>query len=92
MVRRVAPPVGTACVGHGCGGPPAVWEQQIAALVYIWAGFSTLGTGGCTLGGRRSSHFFLFAMLGGRQLFIGGVYGPVGERVFQTLKIMDLVT
>ena len=24
VVPWVAPPVGPACVGHGCGGPPAV--------------------------------------------------------------------
>ena len=32
VVPWVAPPVGVACVGNGCGGPPAVRAYQVAAL------------------------------------------------------------
>ena len=31
VVPWVAPPVGADCVGHGCGGPPAVREYQVVA-------------------------------------------------------------
>ena len=31
VVPWVALPVGPACVGHGCGGPPAVHAYQVAA-------------------------------------------------------------
>ena len=48
--HQVAPPVGPARVGHGCGVPPAaVWAQQVAApaplelvAVLRWQGFAPL--------------------------------------------------
>ena len=49
VVPCVAPPVGAACVRHGCGGPPAVRAYQIAALAPLeivgflcWQGFAPL--------------------------------------------------
>ena len=49
VVTWVAPPVGGTCVGHGCGGPPAVRAYQVAAQAPLelvgficWQSFSPL--------------------------------------------------
>ena len=49
MVPWVAPPVGAACVGHGCGEPLAARAYQVAALAPLelvgflcWQGFAPL--------------------------------------------------
>ena len=48
MAPWVAPPVGMACVGHRCGGPPAVRAYQVAApaplelVAFLLAGFLPL--------------------------------------------------
>ena len=49
VVPWVAPPLGAACVGHGCDGPPAVRAYQVAALAPLelvgficWQSFAPL--------------------------------------------------
>ena len=49
VVPWVAPPVGAACVGHRCGGPPVVRAYQVGApapldlVVFLcWQGFAPL--------------------------------------------------
>ena len=49
MELLVEPPVVPDCVGHGCGGPPAVRSQQVAAPAPLdlvaflcWQGFVPL--------------------------------------------------
>ena len=79
-------------VGHWMGIAGCGTSTLGACGLSMLAGFCTLGTGGYTIGGRRSSHLYFLICWGGRQLFRGGVSGPVGERVFQILKITDLVT
>ena len=98
VVPWAAPTVWAACVGHGCGGPPVVREYQVGEpspleLVgfLCWQGFAHLELAAAPLevGGHPTCTFF---MLGGCQLFRGGIYVPVGECVFNRLKSTDLVT
>ena len=49
VVTWVEPSVGATCVGHGCGGPPAVRAYQFAAQAPLeivgflgWQGFAPL--------------------------------------------------
>ena len=77
----------------GCAGIAGCGISTLGACgLSMLAGFFTLGTGGFTLGGRRSYHLSFSLGWGGRQLFRCGVYGPVVERVLQRSKSMDLVT